>query len=92
MPAVEANELAERAHARVFAWLVRAAPQACVHSFQRGLSEQALNQPARRRLIEHEPVVSRQSHPESAQITEVSQTVDQRRHEDTESLREPDKR
>jgi len=73
--------LAERARACVFATPVRAAPDACAHRFQRSLPEQALDQPRRGRMIKHEPVVSRQSHPESAQIRKVSQTVDQRRHD-----------
>lgn len=76
MSAVKSNKLPKGAHPPIFAacplGVVRDAPADC---FQGSLPEQAIDQRRRRRLIEHEPVVPRQSHPESAQIREVSQIV-----------------
>jgi hypothetical protein len=72
---VKPNKLAKRAHAPIFASRVGVALRARSHCFQRSLSEQAIDKRRRRRMIKHEPVVSRQSHPESAQISEVGQTI-----------------
>jgi hypothetical protein len=73
--AVKSNKLAKRAYARVPADLpVGVAPDAS-HSFQRSLPKQAIDKRRRRRMINHKPVVSRQRHPESAQVGEVSQIV-----------------
>jgi hypothetical protein len=76
MSAMKSGKLAKRAHARIFA-----SRQVCVvsnaraHRFQQSLSEQAINKRRRRRMISHEPVISRQRHPELAQVRQVGQTV-----------------
>ena len=76
MPAVKSYKLSKRAHARVTASRpVGVASSASTHRFQRSLPEQTIDKRRRRRMINHEPVVSRQRHPESAQVREVSQTV-----------------
>ena len=76
MPAMKSNKLAKRAHARVTASRpVGVASNASTHRFQRSLPEQTIDKRRRRRMIDHEPVVSRQRHPKSAQVREVGQTV-----------------
>ena len=76
MSAMKSDKLAKRAHARIFA-----RRQVCVvsnpraHRFQRSLSEQAINKRGRGRMINHEPIISRQRHPELAQVRQVGQTV-----------------
>jgi hypothetical protein len=75
MSAVKSNKLTKRAHARVTPGLpVGVAPNAS-HSFQRSLPKQAIDKRPRGRMINDKPVVSRQRHPESAQVREVSQMV-----------------
>ena len=74
--AVKSNKLAKRAHTHIFAALpVGFARNASTDGFQRSLPEQAIDKRRRGRMIEHKSIVSRQCHPESAQIREVSQTV-----------------
>jgi hypothetical protein len=73
--AVKSNKLAKRAHPRVAAGLPVGVASNASHSFQRSLPEQAIDERRRRRMINHEPVVSRQRHSESAQVREVGQMV-----------------
>ena len=76
MSAMKSNELAKRAHARIVASRpVCVVSNARAHRFERSLPEQAIDKRRRRRMIEHEPVVSRERHPELAQVREVGQTV-----------------
>jgi hypothetical protein len=73
--AVKSNKVAKRAHAPILAGPVGVGSNAGADRFQRSLSEQAIDKRRRSRMIKDEPVVSRQSHPEPAQIREVDQTV-----------------
>jgi hypothetical protein len=76
MSAVKSNKLSKRAHARVITrHPVGVGSNASTHRFQRSLPEQAVDKRRRRRMIDHEPVVSRQRHAESAEVREVGQTV-----------------
>ena len=76
MSAMKSNKLAKRAHARIVASRsVCVVLNACAHRFERSLPEQPINKRDRRSMIKHEPVVSRQRHPELAQVREVAQTV-----------------
>jgi hypothetical protein len=76
MPAVKPDKLAERAHAPIFANPPSGVTaDACVYRLERSLPEEAFDERGRSRMIEHEPIVSRQGQPESAQIREVGQTV-----------------
>jgi hypothetical protein len=73
---MKSNKLAKRAHAGIVA-----SRSVCVvsnvraHRFERSLSEQALNKRGRRSVIEHEPIISRQRHPELAQVGQVGQII-----------------
>ena len=63
MSAVKSNELTKRAHARVtVSRPVGVASNAFTHRFQRSLPEQAIDKRRRRRMVDHEPIVSRQRH------------------------------
>ena len=76
MAAVKSNELSKGAHARVtVSRPVGVASNAFTHRFQRSLPEQAIDERRRRRMVDHEPVVSRQRHAKSAQVREVGQTL-----------------
>ena len=76
MAAVKSNELSKGAHARVaVSRPVGVASNAFTHRFQRSLPEQAIDERRRRRMVDHEPVVSRQRHAETAQVREVGQTL-----------------
>jgi hypothetical protein len=76
MSAMKSNKLAKRAHARIFATHpVCVVSNARAHRFQRSLPEQSINKRGRGRMISHEPVISRQRHPELAQVRQVGQTV-----------------
>jgi hypothetical protein len=76
MSAMKSNKLAKRAHARIAASRpVSVVSNAGAHRFERSLSEQAINKRCRRSLIKHEPVVSRQCHPELAQVRQVAQMI-----------------
>ncbi len=76
MPAMKSNELAERAHARIVPRRpVRVLSNARAHRFERSLPEQTIDKRGRGGVIEHEPVVSRERHPESAELGEISQAV-----------------
>jgi hypothetical protein len=76
MPAMKSNELAERAHARIVPGrAVRLLSNARAHRFERSLPEQTIDKRGRSGMIKHEPVVSRERHPESAEVREISQTV-----------------
>jgi hypothetical protein len=76
MPAMKSNELAERAHARIVPRRpVRVLSNARAHRFERSLSEQTIDKRDRSGVIKHEPVVSRERHPESAELREISQAV-----------------
>jgi hypothetical protein len=75
MSAVKSNKLAKRSYARVAAIRPVGASNVSTHRFQRSLSEQAINKRRRRLMIDHEPIVSRKRHTESAQVRVVGQTV-----------------
>ena len=76
MPAIKSDELAKRTYPRIVAGeRFGVTADGCVHRFKRGLPEQAFDERTRGRMIEHEPVVSRQGQPEPAKIREVDQTV-----------------
>ena len=76
VPAIEPDELGERANARILASMVfRVATGACAHRLEGGLPEQALDKRARSGVIQHEPIVSREGKPELAQIGEVGRTI-----------------
>jgi hypothetical protein len=76
MAPIKSDELAKRAHARIPANPPsRVFAHSRIHRLERGLPEEALHKRDRRRMIEHEPIVSGQGQPESAQIREVGQTV-----------------
>jgi len=76
MPAMKSNELAERAHPRIVPRLpVRVVPNARAHRFERSLPEQTVDKRRRGGMIEHESVVSRERHSESAEVREVSHAV-----------------
>ena len=76
MPAIKSNELAERAHASIVPRrAARALPNARAHRFERSLPEQTIDKRGRSGMIEHEPVVSRERHPKSAELREISQAV-----------------
>ena len=76
MSAVKSNKLAKGAHARIVAIRsVCVELNVCAHRLERSLPEQAINEDDRRSMIKHEPVVSRQRHPELAQVRLVSQTI-----------------
>ena len=76
MPAMKSHELAERAHARIVSRRpVRVVSNARAHRFERSLPEQAIDKRDCRSVIKHEPVVSRERHPESAEVREISQAV-----------------
>ena len=74
MPAMEANELAKRPHARIVTRRLF-----CIifesHRLERSLPEQAIDKRLRRRMIRDEPVVSRERHPETAEVREICQAV-----------------
>ncbi len=72
MAAVKSNELSKGAQAHITVGRpVGVASNASTHRFQRSLPEQAIDERCRRRMVDHEPVVSRQRHAESAQVREV---------------------
>jgi len=68
--------LAERAHARIVSRrTVCVLPNARADRFERSLPEQTIDKRGRSGMIEHEPVVSRERQPESAEVREISQAV-----------------
>jgi hypothetical protein len=76
MPAMQSNELAERAHPRIVPrGPVRVVSNALAHRFERSLPEQTIDKRDRGSMIKHEPVVSRERHPESAEVREICQAV-----------------
>ena len=76
MAAVKSNELSKGAQARISVGRpVSLASNAFTHRFQRSLPEQAIDERRRRRMVDHEPVVSRQRHAELAQVRKVGQTL-----------------
>ena len=76
MSAMKSNKLAKGAHARVAAIRTdRVESNVCAHRLERSLPEQAINKGDRRSVIKHEPVVSRQRHPELAQVRQVPQMI-----------------
>jgi hypothetical protein len=76
MPAIKSDKLAKRTHAAIFASMPSGVmADGRVHSLERSLPEQAFDKRSRSRMIEHEPIVSREGQRESAQIREVGQTV-----------------
>ncbi len=76
MPAIKSDKLAIRTHAAIFASIPsRVMADGRVHGLERSLPEQAFDKRSRRRMIEHEPIVSREGQRELAQIREVGQTV-----------------
>ena len=69
MAAMKSNKLAKGAHARIVAIrCVSIESNVCAHRLERSLPEQAINKGDGRSMINHEPVVSRQRHPELAQV------------------------
>jgi hypothetical protein len=76
MSAMKSNELAKGADAAVVA-----SRSVCVgsitlaHRLKRGLPEQTIDKRGRRSLIEHEPVIARQRHPELAEVIEIARTI-----------------
>jgi hypothetical protein len=76
VPAIQSDELAERAHAPIFMTIPSGVTaNARVYRLERSLSEQALDKRSRGGMIEHEPIVPGQGEPKSAQIREVCQTI-----------------
>ena len=76
MSAMKSDKLAKRAHARIV--VIRSVcveSNVCAHRLERSLPEQPVNKRDRRSMIKHQPVISRQRHPELAQVREVGQTV-----------------
>ena len=74
--AVKSNELSKGAQARITVGRsVSLASNAFTHRFQRSLPEQTIDERRRRRMVDHEPVVSRQPNAKSAQVREVGQTL-----------------
>jgi hypothetical protein len=76
MSAVKSNKLAERAHAHIVASRsVCVVPNVRAHRFELSLPEQAINKRDRGSMVRDEAVVSRQRHPELAQVRQISQTI-----------------
>ncbi|MGB7976930.1 MAG: hypothetical protein WCF81_21855 [Roseiarcus sp.] len=76
MSAMKSNELAKRPDARIVARRsVCVVSNVRAYSFERGLPEQTIDQRGRRGLIEHEPVIARQRHPELAEVSEIAWTI-----------------
>jgi hypothetical protein len=76
MPAMKSNELAKGADARIVPGRsVCAVSNALADSFERGLSEQAIDKRGRRGVIRHEPLVARQRHPELAEVIEIARSI-----------------
>jgi hypothetical protein len=76
MSAMKSNKLAECAHAHIVAsHLVWVVPNVRAHRFELGLPEQAINKRDRGSVVRDETVVSRQRHPELAQVRQISQTI-----------------
>ncbi|HEY1453256.1 MAG TPA: hypothetical protein VGF57_07310 [Roseiarcus sp.] len=76
MSAIKSDELAKCTYAPIFASMPSGvAADATIYRLERSLPEQAIDKRTGSRMIEHEPIVSRQGQPESAQIREVGQTV-----------------
>ena len=76
MAAVKSNELSKGAQARITVGSpVSLASNAFTHRFQRSLPEQALDERRGRRMVDHEPVVSRQRNAKLAQVREIGQTL-----------------
>ena len=65
VPAIKPHKLAERAHPPIFTSMPSSVVAgAWVHCLERSLPEQAFDKCSRSRVIEHEPIVSRQGQPE----------------------------
>jgi hypothetical protein len=76
MSAMKPNELAKGADARIVASRpVRVVSNALADSFERGLPEQTIDERDCGSLVEHEPVVARQRHPELAEVIEIARTI-----------------
>ena len=76
MASVQSNELSKGAQARITVGRpVSLASNPFTHRFQRSLPEQAVDERRGRRMVDHEPVVSRQRHAEPAQVRKVGQTL-----------------
>jgi hypothetical protein len=76
MSAMKSNKLAKSADARIVAIRsVCVESNVCAHRFERSPPEQAVNKRDRRSVIKHEPVVSRQRHPELSQVRQVAQII-----------------
>jgi hypothetical protein len=74
MSAMKSNKLAKRAHARIVPRR-GVVSNARAHRLERSLPEKAIDKRRRRRMISHEPVVSRERLPESAEVRQVCQAV-----------------
>jgi hypothetical protein len=76
MSAMKSNKLAKGADAGVVA-----RRSVCVVSnvradrFERGLPEQTVDERGRRSMIEYEPVIARQRHPELAEVRQIARTI-----------------
>jgi hypothetical protein len=76
MSAMKSNELAKGADARIVAGRsVCAVPNALAYRFERSLSEQTIDKRGRRSMIRHEPVVTRQRHPELAEVRQIARSI-----------------
>jgi hypothetical protein len=75
MSAVKSNKLAESPHARIISRRPVRISSNASYRFQRSEPEQAIDKRRCIRMINHEPVVSRQRHPKSSEVREVSRTV-----------------
>ena len=76
VPAMKSNELAKGAHARIVTGRsVFLVSNVRAYRFERGLSEQTVDKRGRRSMIEHEPVIARQRHPELAEVRKIARTI-----------------
>ena len=76
MPAMKSNKLAKGADAGIVASRsVFVVSNLRAYRFERGLPEQTVDKRGRRSMIEHEPVVARQRHPELAEVIEIARTI-----------------
>jgi hypothetical protein len=76
MPAMQSNELAKRAHARIVPRRsIGIVLNSRAHRFERSLPEQPIDKRGGRRLIRDEAVVSRQRRSESTEVGEICQAV-----------------
>jgi hypothetical protein len=76
MPAMKSNKLAKGADAGIVASRsVFVVSNLRAYRFEGGLPEQTIDERGRRSMIEHEPVVARQRHPELAEVRQIARTI-----------------